>query len=829
MAVQPVSFCIFNRPRVDEQLDQMLCYPLTVARAPMGFGKTTTLRDYIDRKNPLNVWISMYGTDGSTEYFWRRLSSQVGKIDSVMGQQLARIGVPNDAAGLAPIVDLVASYQYEQPTLLVIDDYQLVDSPPISNLITLVASEQIVNLHIILLTQEIKSLPIDDMEQKRLCLAVEQDTFRLTQDEIYAYFVLCGHPINDKTVQKIDHLTGGWMQGVCLLMRFLQQGQPIGRQEDMAELLEMHVYASHNEHTRALLCKLSFLDDFTAEQLIYVTGDPDAPIRLSRLLRSNAFLTLCAPAQTYHISPVFRDFLHQKAKQDGVDPVPILYAAGLWFLERGDRMQGYDYLSRAGAVEAILQDMNSEEMKDISYAQYTQIDQIFRVISKEMFRKYPLAVLQYLRVHGIIGDSAARAESVRGLEQMEAYFLKADMPERERGRVLGEIYNQWALLAFNDIFAMLGYAAKAAALLGGRYSCLVSRHTRFTMGAVSMLYCYHTKPGKLRETVRYMAENLHILAETVEGRGAGSESLVLAEYALETGRFHEVERHAQKAICQSELYHQVSIEICATFCLARTAALQGRYSDARALMDKLAEKIRTRNDNILDRMTAQCRMYIDSCTGQKESLVGLGFSSDMDAGSFLRPGTSLRYILSCRSVLLSGSFLRLEVMCEELEKKYKVYQNQLGLIHNGIYLAAAKHRLYGTRAGLETLREVLDIAGADGIAAPFFETAEFVLPLLFLAGATEHCSRAWLDALITGCEAQTKQQNAKSPAPAPALTAREREVLSMLAQGLKHEDIAAQLFISVPTVRYHVKNIYLKLDVNNKVCAVERGKALGVI
>lgn len=58
------------------------------------------------------------------------------------------------------------------------------------------------------------------------------------------------------------------------------------------------------------------------------------------------------------------------------------------------------------------------------------------------------------------------------------------------------------------------------------------------------------------------------------------------------------------------------------------------------------------------------------------------------------------------------------------------------------------------------------------------------------------------------------------PAPEPQLTSREIQVLRLLAEGTSTQDIAASLFISVPTARNHVQNILRKLDVHSKLEAV---------
>jgi len=54
-------------------------------------------------------------------------------------------------------------------------------------------------------------------------------------------------------------------------------------------------------------------------------------------------------------------------------------------------------------------------------------------------------------------------------------------------------------------------------------------------------------------------------------------------------------------------------------------------------------------------------------------------------------------------------------------------------------------------------------------------------------------------------------------------------VLRLLNTSLDSNEIAAELYISVNTVRTHIKNIYSKLDVNRRLQAVERAHELKLI
>jgi DNA-binding CsgD family transcriptional regulator len=69
-------------------------------------------------------------------------------------------------------------------------------------------------------------------------------------------------------------------------------------------------------------------------------------------------------------------------------------------------------------------------------------------------------------------------------------------------------------------------------------------------------------------------------------------------------------------------------------------------------------------------------------------------------------------------------------------------------------------------------------------------------------------------------EAQLKKLN---------LTGREKEVLQLLVKGYSNAEIAEALFLSVSTIKTHVSNLFLKLDVTSRLKAIEKAKQLNII
>jgi DNA-binding NarL/FixJ family response regulator len=69
----------------------------------------------------------------------------------------------------------------------------------------------------------------------------------------------------------------------------------------------------------------------------------------------------------------------------------------------------------------------------------------------------------------------------------------------------------------------------------------------------------------------------------------------------------------------------------------------------------------------------------------------------------------------------------------------------------------------------------------------------------------------------------------RAPGAAAALSAREREVLVLVARGRSNRVIAEELFVSEATVKTHLQHVFDKLDVNDRASAVARGYERGIL
>jgi LuxR family maltose regulon positive regulatory protein len=90
----------------------------------------------------------------------------------------------------------------------------------------------------------------------------------------------------------------------------------------------------------------------------------------------------------------------------------------------------------------------------------------------------------------------------------------------------------------------------------------------------------------------------------------------------------------------------------------------------------------------------------------------------------------------------------------------------------------------------------------------------------------------YVDQLLQAFQQEPFAAPRKDPASAALadqLSEREIEVLQLLEEGLSNQEIASRLYITLNTVKAHLKSIYGKLDVKNRVQAIARGRELEII
>jgi LuxR family transcriptional regulator, maltose regulon positive regulatory protein len=144
-------------------------------------------------------------------------------------------------------------------------------------------------------------------------------------------------------------------------------------------------------------------------------------------------------------------------------------------------------------------------------------------------------------------------------------------------------------------------------------------------------------------------------------------------------------------------------------------------------------------------------------------------------------------------------------------------------------LRALAHRAAGNEPeALDALEEALTLAEPEGIRRPLVEAGP-VLRDLLARHLRRSASHRWFAAeLLRRLEGSSGNGVVPAELLEP-LSRREGEVLRYLPTMMSNADIAAELFVSVNTVKTHVKSIYRKLDATRRPDAVRRARQLHLL
>jgi ATP/maltotriose-dependent transcriptional regulator MalT len=148
-------------------------------------------------------------------------------------------------------------------------------------------------------------------------------------------------------------------------------------------------------------------------------------------------------------------------------------------------------------------------------------------------------------------------------------------------------------------------------------------------------------------------------------------------------------------------------------------------------------------------------------------------------------------------------------------------------------LQAVAHHTHGdTDRALQLLGDALALAEPGGFIRTFVDEGEAMRDLLRHAaarGIAGSYTRRLLSAFDTPARPVSTPVRAAATGLAEPITAREVEVLRLIAAGMRNQEIADHLVISLSTVKRHIANAYGKLGVSHRTEAIARANELNLL
>lgn len=808
---------------------------MTVVSAAMGYGKTTSVKSYLNHQKKLQVvWVSLLGSYEHESVFWEKLIKSFAKIDSERGSLLKKFKFPFNSDKVQSIIDIIKDFAKDKPTVLVVDDYHIAeDNKNINDLLELLALESIPNFHMVIISRTLPKFNMFSLISKGLCYTIDAKTLAFTKGEIKEYFCLMKYKASEEELSGVYNYTKGWISAVHLMLLGLKQGHHVNEISNINKLVEENLYNLLSDEVREILLKLSIFDTFTLEQASYLTDNKKIYEILENMINKNAFIEYDYAAQTYKFHNVLRNYLRNRVGNFGIDETDIYHKAGKWFYKENNISIAFDFYHRAGKIEELLEMINRPDCFDVNFMDYKLHEKIYS-IDKNLCIKYPFPFLHIACNFIVIGEVETVIKGIEIVRTMSEYFSssKCDLSEKLRNRILGELEIIKLFIDFNDCEKMVEHANKAYELFDGGTSCIVVRNSEFTFGLPHLLYAYYIEPGCLKKTLECIVSGFP--PPVLDYCGYGSELLALAEYYLETGNYMEVENLAYKALLKAKSKDQDAIIICAYFAVIRLKMAEGNFMEALNALDELKEHF---NDDYISTIESNNPVY----TTTLEMVEGYIYANlnnlskvplwlqkgQWKDATLLYKGLSATYIVYAKAAMLSGEWVKLEYVCEEFMEGLTKYHPIFGILYCLIYESVAKYKIYGIQKGKEMLLKALKIAEKDCLILPFAENADFILPILNELNEDD-IDLNWLLKVTNNCKSYSRNLKKFNAKKIPTLTNRESQVLELLEQGLTQKEMAKTLFVSVSTVKRYLESLYKKLNANNKTVAINNAKKLKV-
>ncbi len=881
--IPPVRRTLVTRPRLLERLDRQPPPRLTLVSAPPGFGKTTLLAAWLDdaaaKERPV-AWVSLEEGERQPASFWAYL---VTALDA------AAPGVGTNAlpllAGAAqpPIATVLATVLNELTTLphgldLVLDDYHLADGPAIAEDVAFLVEHLPPDVRLVISTRADPHLPLARLRARGELVEVRAADLRFTPEEVASYLnEAIGLDLPDAEVTALEGRTEGWIAALQLAALSLQGRADAagfiagfaGDDRYVVDYLVDEVLARQPEAVRRFLLQTSILDRLSGPVCDAVTGGDDGEAMLDLLDRSNMFLVpLDDSRHWYRYHHLFADVLrtHLVRERPG-DLAELHRRAGQWYdaadepiaavrhtLAAGDVEHAADLIELAipalrrdrkeATIRAWLDDLPAEvvavrpvlavgfigalmaglEIDTVA----TRLDDVERLLQAAGAADPPGSVEMVVvdepelaRLPGAIESFRAALALLRGDPQATVAHADLAIARAADGdhviKASAAALSGLASWGTGDLEA--GYRGYATAVDGLRRA----GHISDVLGCSIALADIRITQGRLDDARRTYDEALRLAAAHEDGavmRGTADMLVGLSQIALER---HELQEAAAYLTRAEELgehtglpQHPYRLRVARS----RRCEVAGDLAGAITQLDE-AERVYVGDFSPNVRPIPALRVRLLLQQGRLEDSLAWARDHHLSADDDLSYLRELEHLTLARILLAEqaaeGLLERLRVAAED--------GGRVGTLIEILVLQALAHAERG-EAGADPLERALRLAEPEGYVRVFVDEG---LPLRALLETTALKHRTWsyprrlLDAY--GAPSRTPSQ----PGLVDPLSARELDVLRLLATDLDGPAIARQLVVSLNTVRTHTKNIYAKLGVNSRREAVTRGGQLDLL
>lgn len=423
---------LLPRKRIFDLMEQIPSHPLSMIIAPMGYGKTASLRSYIERTELESLWMTMPRATNlsETELFWFLLVRAVTRRDAAFAQRLSRMGFPQNSIDVFRIIDMLHDLPPERPLLVVIDDLHFIESAAVYEFIYQVGCSGIPWLRIVILSRTYPNFPTAEMELKGTLFVIGPQELAFTAEEADEYYALVQFDPPAEVRRHIFRISQGWIASILLLVEGYQN---TGRLDDNASINDMFVssvFRYYSEYEKRLLTQVAVLDTFTQKMLNYVLDDPNASAAVESACKANAFIFRNQQGR-YCFHQMFRDFLLSGQAAPLQDSSVFLHRAAQWYSDNGNLKEAIRYWMIANDRDRIMETLEIIPPMEVLTLNLDTMNSFFIEGDEEQRFRYPYAFLKNIFYQLIIYNSPHLVR-YRAIAKYHLYGLSVGLSELKR-------------------------------------------------------------------------------------------------------------------------------------------------------------------------------------------------------------------------------------------------------------------------------------------------------------------------------------------------------------------------------------------------------------
>jgi len=865
-----------SRPRLLDLLDGGLDHKLTLLSAPAGYGKSTLLADWIHSRDLHAAWLSIDSGEDDYPRFLAYLLAALNKITDLIDDSALRVysaAQPGlQQASLTVLINQITRIPGE--FVVVLDDYHIIQEKTIHQAIDYLLQHLPLQLHLIISTRADPPLQLARLRGQGQLVELRVEDLRFTDQEVGVYFgANLPGVLTAQQLSGLDARTEGWPAGLHLAALSLRDRQDVagfiesfsGSHRYILDYLLEEVLAKLTPEQCVFLTQTSILERLSAPLCDTITGRQDSQSMLLGLEQANLFIIpLDDQRQWYRYHPLFADLLRNRLASGDKSSIHQLHQrASKWYIENNypsqaitHAIRAQDYPIAARLIEdAAIPALYRSEI-DTLLGWFEHLPQVIITRDPNLhFLQLWAQLLKHYRIKEIQRHLSQLSQGDELLSARKAAveaFISVTIAEFAQA----EKYAQQALSSLpaeEDYFRslamwMLGISRAVRHDLEGAFQALEKLvHTSqaqdnlmFTVLATSQMARVRLRQGRLNEAFELYNQ---ALGRAYDNQGnllpiAGEVLMGLGEYYRELDQLDKAADLIAQGIEQTNLWRDV-------------AALDGYISLARLYISEMewemaegalrtAMQLAHKYDvlELDDRLVEmwQARLWIgrgDYAAARKWAhALGLTDISDWE---------TLQYREHIEAMLLSREAVIYARLCYHGKAYQTVLQiadrvsllfQKLGRLDTVIELLILKSLTFqamGAGEGAVTaIVDALKISAPSGFLRIYLDEGQPLLTLLRKAAGRD-VPQPYFNQLLACFPAADRPTPPISQNLIEPLSARELEVLQLLATNLTAPEIADELVVGVSTVRTHIKNIYAKLEVHKRSAAVDKGIELDLI